>query len=113
MLIAHAPGSLTTWAPRTSPACRSANTAPCGSATTATRAPPAASNGSARTVPPAALTLRAVSPASSTQMCVIHSAASGAEASEAMPIIAASRPRRRHSRWASPSGSASQPSSSP
>ena len=62
------PCSFTTCEPLCSFACQTKNTAPSGSVKTAMRPAAMTSNGSITTLPPASLTLAAVSSALSTQM---------------------------------------------
>ena len=104
-LIAHAPGSLTTWAPRWGSGSATMKTAPAGSASVAVRPTPGTSAGSASTVPPASRARAAASSALSTHTWVRQAGSS--------PLTkpATSRPRSVQTRC-SPRRSASQPNSS-
>jgi hypothetical protein len=92
--MAHAPGSLTTWAPRSRAGWKAQNTAPAGSARTARRPASPRSNGSASTLPPALAARAAVSSALPTQMWVPQAGTAGASPPRPEPTAATSRPRR-------------------
>jgi hypothetical protein len=99
------PCSLTILAPLFSFACQTQNAAPSGSANTAMRPASMTSNGSVKTLPPAARTRDAVSSALSTQTYVFHTATAGAPGGFD-PTAATSPPRRRPMKYSpsDPSG---------
>ena len=115
-LIDQAPGSLTSRAPLCSAGSQRQNTAPAGSAQTATRAAARRSKGSVTTLPPASVTFSAAASALSTQTWVPHAATGGRPPPRSEPIAATGRPRSVHTKYlpGEPDGivsSASQPNS--